>query len=274
MASLFKGLSKAFWGVFSKPDSRETNNQAIKLIGGEKITQTSRKRPLKDRTEDDLKPNKRAVLHRLDGRRGRPDLEREVYEDGSEILGFENGQFDDAEPLSNQPYFKSEYDDDEFDKEPYVKMEEDDDAYEYFEEPQAPTANVSTKQFRTPERQFLMRADDSALRDRLQSDMQKKLWFRREMDQRERDAEKLRIQGLSEDTVSIHKRIGMRGMIPCFPSTWAYTLNTLDRVHFTNRPSEAFVKSLYDNDFRGESALTGHLASFLTLEQLSRPSRG
>ncbi|KAK7510842.1 hypothetical protein IWZ03DRAFT_318473 [Phyllosticta citriasiana] len=99
-----------------------------------------------------------------------------------------------------------------------------------------------------------MRADDGALRDRLQSDMQKKLWLRREMNQRERDAEKLRIQGLSEDTVSIHKRIGMRGMIPCFPSTWAYTLNTLDRVHFTNRPSEAFVKSLFDNDFRAVKA--------------------
>ncbi|KAK8163515.1 hypothetical protein BC567DRAFT_233632 [Phyllosticta citribraziliensis] len=91
------------------------------------------------------------------------------------------------------------------------------------------------------------------MRDRLQSTVQKKLWLQKEREQRERDAEKLRSQGMSEDTVQIHKRIGMRGMIPCFPSTWAYTLNTLDRVHFTSNSSEAFVKSLYDNDFRGKS---------------------
>ncbi|KAK8162049.1 hypothetical protein IWX90DRAFT_515673 [Phyllosticta citrichinensis] len=257
MASLFKGLSKAIWGVFSTSDSREaTKQQGTKLNDGEPIPQTSRKRPLDDETEDDLEPNKRAILHRLGGsRRAQPGLEDGPYQDDSEDPNFDDGQFDDAEALSDQPYIKSEeYDDDEPDEEPFIKLEEVGDEYEYFDEPQPSSAEVPANQFSTPERQYLSRADDGGMRDRLQSTVQKKLWLQKEREQRERDAEKLRSQGLSEDTVQIHKRIGMRGMIPCFPSTWAYTLNTLDRVHFTSSPSEAFVKSLYDNDFRAVKA--------------------
>lgn len=250
MASLFNW----FWGAFAKPDSRNETDNTAKQQQSESLPQTSRKRRLEDQDDGALEPNKKALLHRLEGS---PLLEsdlddsllnghRYINPDVDFIDGHVNGRSDDPEDLPAKDYAESQLSDELF-----IKKEEE---LEYLHraEPHWPVSDddASDSIFATPERQ----TRDTILHDQLQSSVTKRLWLERHLADRAKETDLLRDQGFSADTISIHRRIGLRGIIPTFPRIWAYDLDTLAQKHFVDDPdpSAAFISSLSGNEFRGK----------------------
>ncbi|KAK8191634.1 hypothetical protein HDK77DRAFT_453413 [Phyllosticta capitalensis] len=252
MASLFNW----FWGAFAKPDSRNETDNTAKQQQSESLPQTSRKRRLEDQDDGALEPNKKALLHRLEGS---PLLEsdlddsllnghRYINPDVDFIDGHVNGRSDDPEDLPAKDYAESQLSDELF-----IKKEEE---LEYLHraEPHWPVSDddASDSIFATPERQ----TRDTILHDQLQSSVTKRLWLERHLADRAKETDLLRDQGFSADTISIHRRIGLRGIIPTFPRIWAYDLDTLAQKHFVDDPdpSAAFISSLSGNEFRAVKA--------------------
>ncbi|KAF2754357.1 hypothetical protein EJ05DRAFT_479355 [Pseudovirgaria hyperparasitica] len=67
-------------------------------------------------------------------------------------------------------------------------------------------------------------------------------------------AEEMHGEGWSKDAVDIYIRIGMRGHEPLLPASWAFDFRTLPSTMFSTDPSEAFIKSVQESDFRGIKA--------------------
>ncbi|KAF1994427.1 hypothetical protein P154DRAFT_447629 [Amniculicola lignicola CBS 123094] len=76
-----------------------------------------------------------------------------------------------------------------------------------------------------------------------------------ELERRREQGDGLRAAGWSEDTVALFQKLGMRGFEPLFLHSWIDDFGSLPTNLFTRNADYAYIKPMYESDFRAQRAL-------------------